>query len=89
MAVTELTPLQKEACKAYGIPARYVFAAGEQGGVATIVTVGGTKVRYRNNQAALKRLTPLQLGVAPKAVPTEQAGEVAPPATIADQKPAE
>ena len=39
--------LIEDACKALGIGKQFVFATGEKGGVATIVTVGGHKVRYR------------------------------------------
>jgi hypothetical protein len=60
----ELSGLQKEACLAYGIAAEHVFAASEREGVATIVTNGGTKVRFGKGQKTegIKRLTPAQLG---------------------------
>lgn len=49
-----------EACRAYGIAERFVLAAAEAGGTATIVTVGGHKVRYRRGQE-VARLTRRQL----------------------------
>lgn len=39
--------LVAKACKAYGIPEKYVFASGIKDGVVTIVTNGGSKVRWR------------------------------------------
>ena len=39
--------LFEEALKAYGIDKQFVFASSVNAGVATIVTNGGTRVRYR------------------------------------------
>ena len=39
--------LIEEACRAYGIQKNFVFASSEKDGMATIVTVGGFKVRYK------------------------------------------
>lgn len=62
MAVKQMTKLQREACMAAGIPSECVFAAAEAEGLATIVTNGGTKVRYRSGDTP-KRLTRAQLGI--------------------------
>lgn len=47
--------LIEAACKAYGIAKQYVLASRMDGNEAVIVTVGGTKVRYKDGD----KVTPL------------------------------
>lgn len=57
-----------EACGAYGIGKQYVLAATVRDGVATIVTHGGAKVRYRAGDKVEARLTRVQAtGIPPEA----------------------
>ena len=62
MAEQAVSKLVEKACAAYGIPDGYVLIAKEEGGVATIVTKGGKRVRYREGQK-VERLTPGECGV--------------------------
>jgi len=59
----QASKLIREACGAYGIPSGYVLIAKEEGGVATIVTKGGKRVRYTEGQKVERRLTPGECGV--------------------------
>jgi len=63
MAEQVVSKLKDKACAAYGIPDGYVLIAKEEGGVATIVTKGGKRVRYTDGQKVERRLTPGECGV--------------------------
>ena len=52
--------LVEEACKAYGIDLQYVFASSVKNGEATILTKGGTRVRYKKGDR-VERLDPIKV----------------------------
>lgn len=43
-----------QAAAAYGIAEEYIFSASERGGVVTIVTAGGMRVRYADGDKVKK-----------------------------------
>lgn len=52
--------LVKEACKAYGIDPQHMFASSVKNGEVTILTKGGTRVRYKKGDQ-VERLDPIKV----------------------------
>lgn len=60
-----------EACEAFGIDPKYVFASAVKDGVATIVTAGGSKVRFKSGDKVepLKQIAVTGINPDPKRKP--------------------
>lgn len=66
MAPADEKVLIEKACKAYEIAPKYVFASAVKDGMVTIVTAGGSRIRWKEG-AEIKPLTQIQItGVNPE-----------------------